>query len=332
MNKVDSVLMKFDGFKDLTKKKRRKIITKLFLSEDFMKMMFDPDIDSASDKQLVKDKVLDIYSNFKSPLAIAAMIDMVKHEGTQEFNTTHATFINSIAGLTIEDIDRCADQIDKMREEGKISKSEASDKADKLKIYADNVSKLLELMHKIVKPYVVKLRNYANIPMVYADIILTNNPSPKYINKYRLGYYLNKTLTLMYDEANEHGTRCLFGPEDWSMVFKTIYGEKNSVECATFILLEGAGRLSKYNKNKKAVTDLWDSLTAFALEELDHTSDNTREHMLELYIKRIDKMVRNGAKEFRIDLTKLPSINYPRLARTVEKYINKIREILDRRK
>lgn len=332
MNKADAILMKFDGFKDLSKKKRRKIVTKLFLSDDFIQMMFDPDIDNLGNKQLMKDKVSEIYTKFMSPAAIVALIDMLEHEGTQEFNPTHATFINSIVGIAIEDIDNYASQIDMMRSEGKITRSQVEEKTKKLQAYSDDIAKLIKLMHKIVKPYVSKLQDYVDIPYVYADILLINNPSARYINKYRLGYYLNRSLMMMYEEANEHGTRFPFDSEDWSKLFKTLYGDKNTVECATFILLEGAGRLSKYNKNKKAVTELWDSLTAFALEELDHTSDNTREHMLELYIKRVDKMVKNGAKEFRIDLTKLPDIDYPRLARTVEKYINRIRDILDRRK
>ena len=324
--------MKLDGFKNLPRKKRRKILTKMFLSDEFMRMMFDPDFSSIADKQIMKDKVTEIYTELISPTAVVAMVDMLEHEGTSEFNPTHATLINSIVGHAIENIDQCSNQVDMMQDNGRMSREQARENREKLKLYSDDIARLIKLMHKIVKPYVSKLCKYIDIPHIYADILLINNPSSDYINKYRIGFYLNRSLMMLYEEANEHGTRCPLDSDDWSKLFRTLYGEKNTVECATFILLEGAGKLSKYTKNKKAVVDLWDSLTAFALDELDHTSDNTREHMLELYIKRVDKMVRNGAKEFRIDLTQLPAINYPRLARTVEKYINKIRDILDRRK
>jgi hypothetical protein len=101
------------------------------------------------------------------------------------------------------------------------------------------------------------------------------------------------------------------------------------VDVATFVLLEGVHRIDKY-RNSEDVRECWDSLTTFALKELNDSPEQVRQQMIELYIKRIDRMFSNKAFDLRVNLTDLDEDSFPKLVKTVDKYADKIVSILSR--
>jgi hypothetical protein len=109
---------------------------------------------------------------------------------------------------------------------------------------------------------------------------------------------------------------------DWKVFFKTLFGKENVLECATFILLEGAHRTKGFKHQN--VRKIWDSLTAFALDELEGADAPARNQMIELYIKRIEKMFANGSFDLRVDLNSLPETEFPQLTQTVAKYADQL--------
>ena len=66
-----------------------------------------------------------------------------------------------------------------------------------------------------------------------------------------------------------------------------------------------------------------------ALEELVGADLNSRNQMVELYIKRLAKMVKNGTYDVRIDLLSLSEKRFPNLTKTIKEYKTQIEDIID---
>lgn len=326
---VSKVIDKLKEFPQLSRKKRRKIITKLITDDEFMKFLFKPDM-SGNAKNLVLEQVAKLYECMIKASVIVAILDMVEKEGVSEMTQTQATFFNSLTSMAIEDSNEILRQLDLLKTKKEISRAEAEKKADAVSEYTRYVAKLMKVTNKIVAKKVDRMHSIVGLPKVYGNIFLINNPEPKYIDKYKIGFYLNNTLSLIYQEADDNGIPIYIEEGDWHSIFEVVYGKENIAECATFILLEGAGRLSKYTRHKETVKDIWDSLTAFALDELNRSPDRIRDQMLGLYVKRIDKMFQNGVRELRVNLTGIDQLLYPKLMDTVKKFLPKLEEILKR--
>ena len=108
---------------------------------------------------------------------------------------------------------------------------------------------------------------------------------------------------------------------DWKYFFKEIYGRENLLDVATFILLEGAHRTKDFKT--KRIRSIWDSLTAFALDALEGADAPARNQIIELYLKRIEKMFANGSFDLRVDLRNLPENDFPKLTAAVGKYADR---------
>ena len=78
--------------------------------------------------------------------------------------------------------------------------------------------------------------------------------------------------------------------------------------------------------------ECWDSLTTFALKELNDAPDQIRNQMIELYIKRIDKMFSSKSYDLRVNLLKIDDFSFPKLVDTIDKYADKITAIVSRGK
>lgn len=309
-------------FKRFSRKKRRKVIANLFFDDDFMEWLFQPE-----DIPNLAEVVGDFYAEFTKPQTMQAMIDCIDYEGIHEFDRCHATFLTTVANIAIQNNNDVLEELEIARKAGDISRKSSNEAVDRIDDINGIVATLLKRSRKIIKRDAVKLSRDSRLPRYITISALTSIPDPKYIDTFKIGYYLNNLFTTIYSDVEENGE--FEEGVKWRVFFKEIFGKENVVEVATFILLEGVHRINKYD-NSRDVKECWDTLTMFALNELNDAPTQLRNQMIELYIKRLDKMFSNKAFDLRVNLLKLDDDLFPKLVDTINKYADKIVSILKR--
>lgn len=322
MNDLDKIIDVLQNLDRMNRKRRRKFFTMLLFDKQFIKWLFQPE-KTANLTQIVED----MYKEFTKPISIAALIDVIEYEGYTEFNRSHATFITTICNIAIDKNNEELKSYDKAKKDPSVPRIKLRGWAEGIDRSNLLVAKLLKKARKIVKRDASVTAKDARLPKYIAVAAYTTVPEPKYVDRFKIGYYLNNLLNTIYSDVEENGE--FLDDVKWRRFFADVFGKENVVECATFILLEGVHRIDKY-RNSKDVMYCWDSLTEFALEELNKSPDNTREQMIELYIKRLDKMFSNKSFDLRTDLLDIPKMIWPNLWKTVQKYAKQLGEILNR--
>ena len=316
----EKTLRVLQDFKHLSSKKQRKVIKGLFFDDTFVEWLFQP-------KQVpnLNEVVSSMYAQFTKPMVMETMVEVIKDEGYHEFTRSHATFLFSVANIAIQGNNDMLEEISQKKKNDEISGKEARRLADKIDESNEIITDLLKVAKKIIKRDAAELARESHLPKYICMTAYHTIPEPKYIDKFKVGFYLNNLFNSIYSEVEQNGEF-----EDsvrWRAFFKEIFGKDNVVEAATFVLLEGVHRIDRY-KNSKDVKACWDSLTSFALRELNDSPQQLRQQMIELYIKRIEKMFKNSSFDLRVDLTDLNKKSFPNLVETIEKYTDKITDII----
>ena len=140
-----------------------------------------------------------------------------------------------------------------------------------------------------------------------------------------MGFYLNQVLLSIYRFVDDHHYDT--SKIDWKEFFRILFGDKNVIEAATFILLEGVHRIDEYGDE---VNDTFNQLTMFALKELEIAPEGLKTQMLDLYVKRISRMFANRTFDLRANLLDIDPMRFPNLAKTVDHYASQISEIVNR--
>lgn len=320
----DYVLRTLEDFEEMKEKKRIKFLRNLFYDETFIEWLFQPKPEPTLD-----EKMSALYHRLTRPRVIRTLIEMIEDTGYNKFNRSHATFLYSICNVAISSNNERVIEVENQRKNGELTNKEVQNINAKLEKYSQFTASLMKATNKIVKRDAKELSRECNLPKYICIAALHSVPEPKYVDRFKIGYYLNTLLSTVYSEVDALGG---FNKEvRWKNFFKEIFGKENVVEAATFILLEGVHRIDKY-KNSKDVKECWDSLSAFALRELNESPEQIRNQMIELYIKRIDKMFANRTFDLRVDLLSINESLFPKLAATIEKYTDRISSILTRGK
>ena len=306
--------------KYMSKKKRRRMMRSFLFDDDFIKWLFQPE-----KIPNLNEIVSSMYHELTKPRNMEALIDAIEDEGYHEFNRSHATFLTSVANIAINDNNSALKENDKLRKNGDLSRRETIRKNDEINEKNEIIADLLKVSRKIIKRDAIRLARECHLPKYITMTAFTMVPDPKYIGKFQIGYYLNNLFNIIYSEVDRNGS--FDRSVRWRVFFKEIFGKDNVVEAATFILLEGVNRIDKYD-NRSDVRTCWDSLTTFALRSLEDAPKMLRTQMLELYIKRIEKMFANKSFDLRVDLLNINEDTFPNLADTITTYAEKIASIL----
>lgn len=316
----DLTLENLENFNEMRAGKGQKMLKNLLFDESFIEWLFHP-----APNPNINEMMNALYIRFSKPRIINALVDMIDETGYNRFTRSHATFLYTLCNIGIRANNERVLEISKQRKSDQISNKEADRLNSKVIRYNEYISELLKCAKRIVKKDGKILAHESGLPKYLCITAYHSVPDPQYIDRFKIGYYLNNLLGNVYSEVEAYGSF----PSDirWKIFFKNIFGKENCVEVATFILLEGVHRIDRY-KNSTPVKDCWDSLTTFALKELNEAPEALRTQMIELYIKRISKMFANGAFDLRVDLMSINDNVFPKLTETIMKYGSRIEEIL----
>lgn len=305
-------------------KKRRKIMHSYLKSDDFYGWLFKPQTDKkvSMDINEMMSKMYDLLCKKKS---IRALTETIEYYGTDQYTRSAATFIFSIVRFALDAIDEKTAAVVKEFDSGNINRAEKKDNMEVINKYAMLVSELNDQCNKIVAHDAKTLERSTGLPREIARSILKCVPEKKFIEKFKVSTFTNIVLNELYANVNEWGEE--ISEVDWKPFFKELFGSENTLDVATFILLEGRHRIKGFNG--KSLDYVWESLTKYALETLDKADLNSRNQMIELYIKRLAKMCKNGTFDVRVDLLSLSEKKFPNLTKSIKDYRDQITEIID---
>lgn len=295
-------------------------------SEEFLQMIFNPpeEIEKTKIQQDTKEMYVLLARRKMLKLIVNAIEDEIYESYDDPFDRSVATFLNtvSIAGIAAShDFEkRLKDDL----RDGKLSRGEAREEMEHIEIYNDAIQKLLKTAVHIIKKKAKRLSRASGMPVELCRNGFLLVPSPKYVNKYQIGFYANRVLSDLYETVDEYVVT--LDHVDWFEYFSTLFGKNNVVEVANFILLEGMDRINNYRGS--AIREVWNDLTKFALEVMEKSPEQVQTQMMDLYTKRIARMFGNNTYELRADLRNLDPDIYPHLTKVIANYADKITEII----
>lgn len=306
-------------------KRRRKIMQSYLTSDDFYGWLFKP---TQPDKKVTMDintMMSDMYNELCKKKVIKTLVETLSYYGADQYTRSAATFLFSIVRFALDAIDERTAASVSAFERGEISRSERKDEIEVINKYSAIVAKLNDICNKIVSHDAKMIERTSGLPREIAKSILKCIPEKKFIEKFKVSTFTNIVLNELYANVNDWAEE--IADVEWKPFFKELFGKENILDVATFILLEGRHRIK--GMKGRSLDYVWESLTAFALEELDGADLNSRNQMVELYIKRLAKMVKNGTYDVRIDLLSLSEKRFPNLTKTIKEYKTQIEDIIN---
>lgn len=318
--KYEKAITKLNKFKELPKEKQMKLLKKILTDDEIVKWQFDPGQNKAAYSVEMFNK---LYSAMALPTPMRTYELMVDHYGKEAFSRSSIVILHTVLTYALDVHNHMIEDY-KSELQSSGQNAETKDMKNRCEKYAEYLDSLKGVIQKLIKPHLKSLSSDTGLSkdMIFKALMVA--PEVKYIPQQRITSTTINLLEELYSEANSSGFPARGMGVQWKPLFKTIFGVENLPSVAVSILLEGAHHIDKYrnSENLIAVRDCWDSLTKYALDELENCPDKIRSQMLELYLKKAENLInrRNGRPtDLRVNLTRLPG-EFRNMIRTVELY------------
>ena len=325
--KYEKAISKLEKFTELSKEKQVKLLKKILTDDEMLKWQFDP----GQNKQPYTGEMFNkLYKAMAMPAALKSYEPMLNRYGKETFTRSSIVILHTVLTYALE-IHNSMIESYKNEVSATGANKETKDMKNRVEKYAEHLDSLKGVIQKLVKPWLKSLSSDTGLSRDIIFKALMVAPEVKYIPQQRITSTTVHLLEEIYSEANISGFPAKGSGVHWKPLFKTIFGVENIPSVAVSILLEGAHHIDKYREsdNLICVRDCWDSLTKFALNELEECPDKVRSQMIELYLKKAENLInrRNGRPtDLRVNLTRLPN-EFRNIIRTVDFYKNQFDSI-----
>lgn len=325
--KYEKAISKLEKFTELNKEKQVKLLKKILTDDEMLKWQFDP----GQNKQPYTGEMFNkLYKAMAMPAALKSYEPMLNRYGKETFTRSSIVILHTVLTYALE-IHNSMIESYKNEVSATGANKETKDMKNRVEKYAEHLDSLKGVIQKLVKPWLKSLSSDTGLSRDIIFKALMVAPEVKYIPQQRITSTTVHLLEEIYSEANISGFPAKGSGVHWTPLFKTIFGVENIPSVAVSILLEGAHHIDKYrdSDNLICVRDCWDSLTKFALNELEECPDKVRSQMIELYLKKAENLInrRNGRPtDLRVNLTRLPT-EFHNIIRTVDFYKNQFDSI-----
>ena len=325
--KYEKAISKLEKFTELNKEKQVKLLKKILTDDEMLKWQFDP----GQNKQPYTGEMFNkLYKAMAMPAALKSYEPMLNRYGKEAFTRSSIVTLHTVLTYALE-IHNSMIESYKNEVSATGANKETKDMKNRVEKYAEHLDSLKGVIQKLVKPWLKSLSSDTGLSRDIIFKALMVAPEVKYIPQQRITSTTVHLLEEIYSEANISGFPAKGSGVHWKPLFKTIFGVENIPSVAVSILLEGAHHIDKYREsdNLICVRDCWDSLTKFALNELEECPDKVRSQMIELYLKKAENLInrRNGRPtDLRVNLTRLPN-EFRNMIRTVDFYKNQFDSI-----
>lgn len=314
--KYDKIVSQLKDFPNLSEKKRAKVLKKILTDESSLVWQFET-IPNSNQPDNRSEK---LYELMAAPSVMRSYETLLDYYDKKTFDRSSVIILNVVLDVAIQNNNKMV--MDIKATDGPITSHEVKDKTMKAEKYAERLDELKSLIRKLSKN---ALNDIADASHLSQDMIfraITAIPDKRFIPKYKISHFTMSVLEELYAEASRQKR----WPSNikWKPLFNVLFGAEQIPSVAVAILLEGKHRLAPYkdSDNVNTVADCWDSLTTYALGVLDSVPNDVRKQMVELYLKKINKMIlqRQGRPvDIRVNLNRLPN-EFSNLVRTVNLY------------
>ena len=325
--KYEKAISKLEKFTELNKEKQVKLLKKILTDDEMLKWQFDP----GQNKQPYTGEMFNkLYKAMAMPAALKSYEPMLNRYGKETFTRSSIVILHTVLTYALE-IHNSMIESYKNEVSATGANKETKDMKNRVEKYAEHLDSLKGVIQKLVKPWLKSLSSDTCLSFQFIFKAIMVSTELKYIPQYLITSTTVHLLEEIYSEANISGFPAKGSGVHWKPLFKTIFGVENIPSVAVSILLEGAHHIDKYREsdNLICVRDCWDSLTKFALNELEECPDKVRSQMIELYLKKAENLInrRNGRPtDLRVNLTRLPN-EFRNIIRTVDFYKNQFDSI-----
>ena len=285
---------------------------------DFLRANFLP---KDSDLEEVQKYSKEMYKLFGSLDCLKVLKKCLK-ENLGDFERSHAAFVFTIAFRVTKN---CKTREEKLaRVKPNYSDSDIDRIERDIAEHSRQASKLIELCFKIVDSQAKTIAERSGVNSDFVHNAICYVPDPRYIRRNTVGtQYMDILLSglLKYIYRERIPTESIV---KWDEFFVPIIGRDNQYEVAVKIISDG----KKYAK--KYVDEAMASMTNYALSVLERAPLEMKDHMLDLYAKKIGRMVSNGdnTQDMISSIMNLDSNKYPTLWNALSKYKNKFMELV----
>lgn len=323
----DKVMKKLGKFDELSGKKQKKVFDRIFSTE--CKEWFYQVGESAKDQPMTPQMVDRLYNTLAQPMVMKRLTSYISSQDHEQFDHTCCSMAFIVVDQAVDAISKANEEVTSDYKGGSIGTKDAKSYKEKSEKYTEYVADLMNSLKDKSGPEVKNISKKTNLPkaLVYTTYFLV--PDRKYIPaKFKITYYMNIMLREIYRWVGQNGLDQI-DQIRWGSLFGNYFGGEMTASAAISILLEGVKRIDPYKDAEyfDDVRAVWDSLTAWALNELEHQPENVRRQMIELYIKKIDRIYNHGhGPALRVNILQLPP-KFSSLADTVSRYSNQISRI-----
>lgn len=297
--------------------------------DGFLHAMFKPTLNK--DKEEIQAYIGKVWDLLSKKSTVNALVEGIEDYGIYAaMRRETAVLLTTIINLSMSTIDTSAGDLGRAHDHGEISDREYDRSMDRLNRYQNNIKVLLKYTRKIVKAKSKNLAANCGLPKDICAMALMTAPGPNFTDNYRLGFYLKSIMSNMYGyiNANPEEFQYSFDDVDWKLFFGTIFGKQRLPDIASLLLLDGVESIDRFKNAYHEVRSCWSAVNNFALSTLNNSSETIRDQMMELYLKRVKKLLANHNINLTIDLRSIDDLRFDRLAETVSKYRSKIDDIL----
>lgn len=323
----DKLAKKLGKFENLSNKKQGKLLEYIFCSDDFRSWFYGIG-DAANEQPMTKQMANKIFGSLSNPTTMKRLTKFVKNKTYEEFDHTSCTLAFLAVEQAVEASNAASRELVDNYKNGELPSKEAKNYRERSDQYNEYVTKLLDALKDKARPEIKDICKKTNLPKGLVANTYFIVPGRKFIPKYKASMYVNQLLQSIYTWVGNNGVEDVSSIK-WGSYFGSFFGSEMTSSSAITIMLEGVRRIDAYRDAEyfDNVREVWDSLTNFAMTELDRAPEHTRRQMIEIYIKKIDRLFTNGnGPRLRVDMLNIPS-SFHNLSDTVSRYSDRISKI-----
>ena len=308
----------------------RSRLMSLVTGRQFIRAVISPVV-AKDEKPKASDLIVIIYDRATRPAIIHGLAKYLDEQSFYSYNRNVAVFFVSLVNLGMSEMNVRAQDIGNRRDHHDIDDEEYDRWMKKFERYQEDLEIILAAARKIIRSDARLLNRTSGVPKKLCQSGLYTVPEDSLLDNYKIGYYLDLLLNNIYGFVDMTGGLVDFRREvNWSRYFSKIFGVYRLPDVASLIMLESPDRIEQYKNQPAAVRDCWDSLTNWALKNLNSQSSDVRDHMIELFLKRVNRRLDKWGFNTRIDLRKIDDLRFKDLASTVKKYWDRIEDLAEK--
>lgn len=325
MIKYDKLLKKLGKFEELPKKKQEKLLEQVLCSKEMKEWFYNPN----TEQPVTNGMINEVLNKLAVPVVMKRVTKFIEKKSTEEFDRTSCAIAFMIMVRGYEITNEAGSDLSVGFKEGEVSSKQMKGFKEKAATYKEYLDDLFRAIKEKAKEDIKYASKKANVPkgLVYAAYFFV--PNNKYIPKFKINGYVNVCLKEIYKWVGKNGLEDVQNV-NWHQYFVKVLNADIVTSGAISVLLEGVRRIDDYRnlEHFEDVCKVWDALTLYAMSELDHAPDQVRRQMIELYVKRLERIFHNGkGPRLRVNLIDTPT-EFVNLNRTMEAYSDRIAKIM----